>query len=407
MKILIVDDHPVRYKPLIAEMEAIGIEKKSIDFAYCSADASELLTHNIYDLLILDVLIPLEKWDDDPSPGNSINLLYEISEGKELSKPGKVIGITSDIKVAGEVSKDFEEHTWSIIHYSISDVEWVKKIINCAKYLLNKQHGVDVKDQESVDLVLICALEEPELEAVLKLPWNWQVARPLDDLIFIRDGFFFSNGKKFTVAATFSSRMGMVATALKSFALISKLSPKVIGMTGICAGVKEKVSIGDVLFADPVWDFQSGKRVKDKKNNSFSIAPHQLYPDVTIRTHVEQLRSDKDFFDTLHVGYFGDKSFTSKLIIGPVASGSAVLADGETINEIKRQQRELIGVEMEIYGLYTAAANSSPAPKCFAFKGVCDFADPDKKDDAQFYASYASARVMQRLFEQFGYRILS
>jgi nucleoside phosphorylase len=70
--------------------------------------------------------------------------------------------------------------------------------------------------------------------------------------------------------------------------------------------------------------------------------------------------------------------------------------------------RELIGVEMEIYGLYAAANNSSnPRPKVFALKSVCDFADSEKDDKAHKYAAYTSARVLEALMERYAERLLA
>jgi len=258
-------------------------------------------------------------------------------------------------------------------------------------------------------LAIVCALEKPELEEVLKLPWNWSSPRPLDDITFVRDGNFMVEGRKITVCATFAPRMGMVSTALRSAAIISMLRPRLIAMCGICAGVKSKVGYGDVLLADPAWDFQSGKRVLDKDNAKFSIAPHHLPTHVSVRTHVEQIRGDQEALAKIASEYGGDLNQRNvpQVIIGPVASGSAVLADGEVIEEIKAQHRELIGVEMEIYGMYAAAHSASkPQPKPFALKAVCDFADPDKKDEYQRYAAYTSANVLRLLMEKFGPRLL-
>ena len=64
--------------------------------------------------------------------------------------------------------------------------------------------------------------------------------------------------------------MGMVSSALTAASLVSLLKPGLIVMCGICAGVRGKVHMGDVLFADPAWDFQSGKRVSDGKNTQFA-----------------------------------------------------------------------------------------------------------------------------------------
>ncbi|MEI7174226.1 hypothetical protein [Pectobacterium carotovorum] len=407
MKILIIDDHPIRYKDLVNELYELGVVHEDIFFVTSANEAYDHLEKYFFDLLILDILIPLNIFDD-PDHSNSLNILYSISENEHVKKPGKVIGISSDMSAVENVSGEFSEHTWSIIKYSDNDLEWVRKITNCVKYLIEKMKGNNegIKKNKPVDLVIICALETPELDAVLKTPWNWGAPRPIDDLIFVRDGWFICENKKFTVSVAFASRMGMIATALKSFAVISLLKPKAIGMTGICAGAKGKVSIGDVLFADPAWDYQSGKRVKDKGNTSFSISPHQLPASYKIRCHVEQLRSDTEFLKDMSSAFSGKRKFKTNIILGPVASGSAVLADGDTIQEIKNQQRDLIGVEMEIYGLYSAAHNSVTQPEFFALKGVCDYADPDKIDDAQNYAAYASSKIMQKLFETYGTRIL-
>jgi hypothetical protein len=96
-------------------------------------------------------------------------------------------------------------------------------------------------------------------------------------------------------------------------------------------------------------------------------------------------------------------AITRHLKIGPVASGSGVLAEGKVIEEIRQfQNRDLIGLEMEIYGVYAAAQQaSSPQPRCLAIKGVCDFADPKKHDGAQRFAAFASAQVLKRYIEKF------
>ena len=163
------------------------------------------------------------------------------------------------------------------------------------------------------------------------------------------------------MSATFAPRMGMVSTALRSAALIAILRPRLIAMCGICAGVKGKVNLGDVLLADPAWDFQSGKRVRDKKNSIFSISPHQLPAPTLLRTHVEQIRGDFAALTKISTDFGSDFSGATRVVVGPVASGSAVIADGAVINEIKAQHRDLIGLEMEIYGMYAELRPEHPS----------------------------------------------
>jgi len=407
LKILIADDQAKRYARLIASLATAGVGRENIDIAASSSAARECLGRTQYDLLILDILLPL--WPEgEPTAQNSLDLLVELHEGDDHYPPGHIVGITADSSVAEGAAAQFADGTWTIVQYSESNDEWVNRIVNCVRYLLNEGRQVGGRVSENrIDLAVICALEQPELEEVLRLPWCWGSARPLDDVTFVHDGSFVVDGRTITVSATFSPRMGMVSTALRSAALISLLRPRLIAMCGICAGVKEKVRIGDVLFVDPAWDFQSGKRVRDKANSIFSMSPHQLHPPAIIRTHAEQIRADHVALAKISTVFGSDAPGQTRLFIGPVASGSAVLADGEVINEIKVQHRELIGVEMEVYGMYAAAYGASqPQPRPFAVKGVCDFADPDKDGSAQRYAAYASANVLRLLMERFGPRLL-
>ena len=407
VKILIVDDAPQRYDRLVAAFATIGIERKMIDIVTCANDARDRFEVNQYDLLILDVLLPL--WPESPSDvQHSMDLLFEIHEGEVNNVPRHVVGITANLEVAGKALVQFEDWTWSVLSYAEDNDEWVVRATNCAKFARDQRADSAAIPAARVDLAIVCALPDPEEAEVLKLPWNWSPPRPINNLVFVRDGYVELEGRRFTVCVTTAPRMGMVSTALRSAAVITALQPRLLAMTGICAGVRGKVNLGEVLFADPAWDFQSGKRVKDKDNTQFSIRPHHLPAPALIRSHIDQIRAKKETLLKLTSDYTGNALGVIKVVPGPVASGSAVLADGEVIKEIRAQHGELIGVEMEIYGLYAAAQMASnPQPLCFALKGVCDFADPDKADDAQQFAAYASAGVLRLLIEGFGNRLIS
>ncbi|TAK61932.1 hypothetical protein [Methylobacter sp.] len=406
MKILIADDQASRYKRFIDALAGIGVECDSVNIESSAKGARDRLQETYYDLLILDILLPLRP-ESEPEIQSSLDLLFELHEGNEYHKPGRILGITADKEIAGDATTHFEKQTWTVVEFSESSDEWINRTINCVSYILNEEKKITTEQPSyGVDLAIICALEKPELEEVLKLPWNWSSPRPLDDITFVRDGYFEVDQRKITICATFAPRMGMISTALQSATLISQLRPRLIAMCGICAGVKGKVNYGDVLLADPAWDFQSGKRNRDKENSQFSIAPDQLHPSEKVRTHVQQICGDREALTKIASNY-PNAPVVPKIVIGPVASGSAVLADGEVINEIKIQHRGLVGVEMEIYGMYAAAHRASkPQPQPFALKAVCDFADSGKDDDYQQYAAYTSANVLRLLMERFGSRLL-
>ena len=62
----------------------------------------------------------------------------------------------------------------------------------------------------------------------------------------------------------------------------------------------------------------------------------------------------------------------------------------------------MLGIEMEIYGMYYAANWAmNPKPKYIAMKAVSDFADSDKGDEFHNYASYTSAKVFEVLAKEY------
>jgi nucleoside phosphorylase len=389
-------------------LEGLGVPRGDILLVPSANDARSALRETYFDLLVLDILIPL--WaEEDASNTHSLELLVELHEADSLRKPGRILGLTADIQAAGQSAEEFSAKTWTVVRYSETSDEWINRVSQCVRYILNElaQDATGGADYD-VDLAIICALAKPELEEVLALPWQWSSPRPIDDVTFVRDGSLEVGGRLISVVATSAPRMGMVSTALTSASIIANLRPRILAMCGICAGVKGKVNIGDVLLADPAWDFQSGKRVRDKDNASFAMAPHQLYVPATVRTHVEQIRADAAALAKLTADFGSDASGLIRVVVGPVASGSAVLADGQVISEIKAQHRELIGIEMESYGLYAAGHSASrPQPKVLSLKAVCDFADPDKEDKHQRFAAFASANVLRLLMERYGDRLLS
>jgi nucleoside phosphorylase len=349
--------------------------------------------------MILDILLPLRA-ENEPEERHSQELLTEVLEG-ELNRPRYLIGLSASAQALDSVAPFFEEHLWAIIAYNDASDDWLGQVENCARYAIATTTNTEPQEYRT-DIAVVCALPDPELRAVLALPWQWSAARPIDDLLFVHEGRFQTAGNEVRVCAAAATRMGMVSSALVSSKLIELLRPRFLVMVGICAGVKAKTGIGDVIVADPSWDYQSGKRVREKDAATFAISPHHIAAPAIIRTRFDQLKADRSALSGISEAWSNPPTQPPRLLCGPLASGSAVLADGESVNEIKAQHRDLLGIEMEAYGVYSAAAFASrPQPKAVAIKSVCDFADADKDDSAQRFAAYMSAQVMRVFFERY------
>lgn len=266
MKIVIVDDQLNRYRTFKDEIINLGISQDSLFFFNNVEAAENFLTSNECDLLILDILLPYSNFSE-PDSKTSLDFLFEIHQGTELNKPLKIIGLTADKSINNKVIETFSAYTWNVVEYDATDDNWKAQIKTCIEYILSNTRDDSYINNVSsnCDVLIVCALEEPELKSVLEIPWDWGLSRPADDIHFVHDGTFISNEIKFTVCATFASRMGMISTALKTSALIKLLSPKLIVMTGICAGVKGKTELGDVIFQIPYGIGKVGNELKTKK----------------------------------------------------------------------------------------------------------------------------------------------
>lgn len=82
-----------------------------------------------------------------------------------------------------------------------------------------------------------------------------------------------------------------------------------------------------------------------------------------------------------------------------MASVPAVIACADVIKELEKHDRNLLGIEMEAYGMFYAAYNSiKPRPIYVAsLKSVSDYGTKEKCDKFQEYAAYTSAAVLKHI----------
>lgn len=408
MKILIVDDAPRKYAKLIERLESEGFSRADVTIVTSAQGAQLKLESENWDLLVMDILLPLRE-EGEPDARHSIDLITEIVESSTIARPKYLVGITADPDAARSASPIFNEQLWTIVRYTETDEEWLAQIANCAMYA-RQALSAPLVDSYKTDVVIVCALQSPELDQVLQLPWGFTPAKPVDDFLFVHEAKVTSGDKQLSVAAVCCPRMGMVAAALTTARAIRTLRPRLIVMTGICAGIQGKASLGDVVFVDPAWDWQSGKylREADDETGRFLLSPHQVGPVPVLRAFADQLRLDKRLMSDIVQAAPDEPPGVLRLIPGPIATGSAVVADSDVTAEIRLQHRDAVGIEMECYGFFSAAETAStPRPHAMAFKAVCDFADSLKNDKYQRYASYTSARIMAAYIERYGHTVIS
>jgi nucleoside phosphorylase/CheY-like chemotaxis protein len=406
MKILIVDDNTGRSRRLADSIVAgAGEREESIRIESNGVSARRAMSEEAFDLLLLDVLLP-NRAGDDPSDIVSAAIVTELCETERLKRPARIIGITAYEDALRAASGVFGRYAWTIISASENESGWIEQIVNCVSYISNvdRRHA---GTETNVDVLWLTALRRPEMEAVRRLHWNWRPERPVDDRTFVSDGMFVSNGKSLSSVSCSIDRMGMVSSAALTAKLVKLFQPKLCVMTGICAGIRGRAELGGVVLAETAWDYQSGKHAIRDTAQVFEVEPNFIQCAPSISSRFAQLAEDSGFLQELERGWPGSWPAKLALLKGPVASGSAVLADSSVTEKIRGQHRKVLGVDMEIYGVYVAAMASDPQPIFLAVKAVCDFADEQKSDDVQALASYASAFTAARFLERYGAELTS
>lgn len=238
-----------------------------------------------------------------------------------------------------------------------------------------------------------------EFNSVMYLYDNWRELSFDNDAQTYYVTEFEKDGRLHKVVTTLQNSMGMTAAATLSMKIIEHFHPRYLIEVGIAAGTaREDVDeqlYGDVIVADEVWDYSTGKLVNKKNapimygNIGFLPRPSVIRLSPELRKIVEN--ATKDEKNEYHVH------------IGTIATGSYVVANREFLDkQIYTQYRHTAGLDMEAYGVMYAAENSmQPKPEALIIKSVSDYADDEKSDLYQKFAGYNSSAFAKFLYENY------
>lgn len=401
LKILVVEDDANKLRHIVNALKSVpGCQLENIQQAAYANDAKRMLKATEYDLFILDIAIP-ERPDELPSPEGGIGLLREVVDREtQYFRPKHIVGLTAYPEILKKVTSQFEEDLWIVIQYDPASAHWAEQLKRKLQYILLAQRSQPIQEY-GLYLGIVVALQKPELAAVLDgVPWGWKHYELRSDASQYFKGSFKKDGEIREVAVVAAARMGIAAASIASMKLVMSFRPRYLAMVGIAAGIKGRCQLGDIVVADPSWDWGSGKIVKAGR---FQQAPHQICLDSFLRSKLTMLEQDAEVLDSIRRSWKGpsvDKVL--RVHVGPVASGSSVLADRKALAQILKQHRKLLAVEMETYGVFAAAEEAPlPQPKAFSIKSICDYADTRKNDAHQQYAAYTSAQALRAFAEKY------
>lgn len=134
-----------------------------------------------------------------------------------------------------------------------------------------------------IDVLLICALKD-EYDQVLEVkkklldpgwkeqngPRRWKVS----------DGRFeVKDGEPLHIRTSWATHMGREQAQATASMLIHDHPARCLAMSGICAGRRDKVALGDVIFGDRLWSYDAGKStLSEDRTRHFQGDPLQFRP---------------------------------------------------------------------------------------------------------------------------------
>ncbi len=249
------------------------------------------------------------------------------------------------------------------------------------------------------DICIVCALAE-EARAVVR-----EFSDRCDNVQFQQA---FSNKNRYEYQhATLTNNMeeplttlimcmpftGPVETVNSVRSLLEEFRPRFIAMTGICAGYKEKVALGDLVAATYAFHYEEGKVEADEEGEDRFRPEWRTHgPTRQIVQYINNFTGWETAVAEMKQRMLGrelQQSERPKCLPAPVASGMAVQGN-HPFPRLLEHNRKALFLDQEVAAFYQTL-QEFPDLHFLAVKGVCDYGDPDKNDNYHEYAARASA----------------
>ena len=253
-------------------------------------------------------------------------------------------------------------------------------------------------NKNSFDVLIICALPEERDRAFDAFGVPEEDRKRMlqgfrSDYNFLYQRFSYAG---FNIAVVTQNSMGMATATSVATRAILAMNPKLVAMTGICAGRKNKVALGDIVVADQVFDYTAGKKYIDR----FAPRPLSFSADDAIRNYISAAILNNDYIsDSILQGWRGNRiPHRISIHMKAIASGTAVVDDEQTMISASSVQDNLYAIDMESYGVALAA--TALRTKWIVLKAVQDFADGHKECDEagiRDFSAYASAALLKNI----------
>lgn len=396
MKVLIVHDRDEAAEA-IRSLVATMVDERAIRVARDYQSARDALREDYFDLLILDLTLPIEAGDPDPSLRNAERLLQNLLTDHRFRKPGDIVGITFDKKALDLVDNKISKFLMASVEEDAGGA-WRATLIEKLAYVRDARRARELIawTTHDVDVCIVTALGKE--------------ARPYNDLLELSETdhrdirsfkFRCKNGTLRRGVLVVIGKAGQAPSASTTQEMISLFRPRLVMMTGFCGGRSERVALGDVIaFATSyAWDY--GKWTKGNAEGdglpTFEPRPTPLNVEENGVDHVIRTIIDRDDYPSNDQRYLIKERSQGRidgwrLRRAAAGSGSAVVTSEDVLTRIKSIDEDIYAVDMESYGFYLACRRTRMIrPDYICLKSVADFCNGAKDSALHAACSAISA----------------
>lgn len=407
MKVLIVHD---RNDVALAIQEVVSGAFATFDQCDLAEDyhsARHALQTDLYDLLILDLTLPLRRNIGSATFENVHALLDELFNDGTLEPPGDIIGITRDTDALDLVENKLGPHVMVSIRED-AEGKWKGFLLDKITYAQRtaQTRSLSAARHHEVDALIVTAMDvemEP-YQSVFEMQPSKHFNGASEFAFTDRSGKI-RRGIAYSIGAA-----GQASAASLSQALISFYRPRLALMSGYCGGVKSKVNLGDLVFFEAAYAWDNGKWEETSGEGTptkFKSRPDPIdLKDSAVHRAARKFKSSSMAKDESLIAKLTNASKGKMngfdIYLKPAASGSAVVASEEIVSLIGGLSDSIWAVDMECYGFYHAAKYTRVVkPEFLCVKAVSDFSNGEKGDDLHTACSLLSSEVVVRLLTQY------
>ena len=214
IKILIIEDNTEKLRRIFLFLKnECNVSEDDIDYADNITVGRNLLTKNQYDLLLLDLVLPINE-GEDPSPESGAKFLEEIHYNPNINIPVHIIGLTEFDTIFDTYSKEFEDKVWGLINFNLQNTDWIDKLKSKIYYLqtFKRKYKDFIENEKKFDIAIITALNI-EFEQ-LKSIGTWEMFNvPNDPLVYYRISLNTKNNNNLKIIGCCINQAGMQAAA--------------------------------------------------------------------------------------------------------------------------------------------------------------------------------------------------